>query len=625
MRRSWLLILPAMLVSSSCARPEDQPQQTNFFLPQNPVAAAYILGRLSNRELIEAPRGEFVYAALLRRKGLERKYRIEALKGLVEIRHTDFLGELLRAIAELDSKGDDSEETLRNLAPILMQSSRTEILSRHAELDRLALQGQLPLTRQIAYAARITADGSLEPSWTNAAPNPVRLEDLVLGLPLVSDVSLRGEAYAKVKPLLLVADPPALRRAAIVAVVDLPGREEETFGSLAALVQAKVEVPVAVASLGRIPRSAWAKDLLAPLSQSLVDYLQTVPTAERTEATFANALQFAGELASLLPPELERSLTRTLRSLGPTVVTLHAVQEQMRFDKELIVVEVDKPVVIILQNDDAMPHNLAILAPGTLKQIGLAAEKMSPEPDSEGRLYVPVSPNVLHATKLASPGQKIQLAFNAPAQPGDYPFACTFPGHWLRMAGTLAVARDVDSYRANYARSQQPRMTEWKLADFSSDLPQAGLGRNLETGKELFSKLACTQCHKLGPNGYAYGPDLTDVFKRYKNDRAGVLQQILEPSRVIEDRYRNFNFELKDGDSLLGLILKEDDQRVTIQTGPADSLIQILKKSEIQQRRPAISSPMPVGLLNALSKSQIFDLLAYLESDGNVPSHDQTR
>jgi putative heme-binding domain-containing protein len=388
------------------------------------------------------------------------------------------------------------------------------------------------------------------------------------------------------------------------------------------LVQAGVEVPTAIASLSRLPRSAWPKELLAPLALSLVEYLKKALPQERAEAPFTEALQFAADLASLLPPDTAQTLTRTLRSLGPTIVTLHAVYEQMRFDKDLIIVEAGKAVAIALQNDDAMPHNLAILSPGALKEIGLAAEKMSPEPDSEGRLYVPASPKVLHATKLVSPGQKIQLAFNAPAEAGDYPFVCTFPGHWLRMAGTLAVVPDVDAYLASHPLSQQTKLTEWKLADFSTDLPQAALGRNLATGKELFSTLACVQCHKLGPQGYPYGPDLTEVFKRYKNDRAAVLLQILEPSRVIEDRYRNFNFEIKGGEPLLGMVLKEDDQNLTIQTGPADSLIQTLKKSEIQQRRPPASSPMPVGLLNALSESQIFDLLAYLESGGVVPTHE---
>ena len=66
------------------------------------------------------------------------------------------------------------------------------------------------------------------------------------------------------------------------------------------------------------------------------------------------------------------------------------------------------------------------------------------------------------------------------------------------------------------------------------------------------------------------------------------------------------------------MIVKEDADSVTIQTGPADALIQTLKKSELKERQPQKSSLMPIGLLNTLSKEQIFDLLAYLESGGNV-------
>jgi putative heme-binding domain-containing protein len=125
----------------------------------------------------------------------------------------------------------------------------------------------------------------------------------------------------------------------------------------------------------------------------------------------------------------------------------------------------------------------------------------------------------------------------------------------------------------------------------------------------------------LGSKGYAYGPDLSDVLVRYKNNRGDVLQQILEPSKVIEERYRNFDFDLKGNDPVTGMILKEDAESVTIQTGPADSLIQTLKKSEIQERHPKNSSPMPLGLLNALSKEQILDLLAYVEAKGEVGGH----
>src|SRR5262249_51267218 len=152
-------------------------------------------------------------------------------------------------------------------------------------------------------------------------------------------------------------------------------------------------------------------------------------------------------------------------------------------------------------------------------------------------------------------------------------------------------------------------------------LTKAGLGRNLENGKELFTKLACVQCHKLGPEGNSYGPDLTDVFQRYNRDRAEVLRQILEPSLVISNRYRNYQFELKNGDTATGMIVQEDAANVTVQTGPSEALIQTLKKSDIRERQAQNSSVMPLGLLNTLSKEQILDLLALLEAGGRLPPH----
>src|SRR5437868_9588111 len=94
-RAVWCAILPFLLSRPPAA--VAQTSQPNFFLPQNPVAAAYVLGRLSDQELIAAPRSEFVYVALLQRKGLDSKYRLEALSGLAAIRHTSQLTETLRA------------------------------------------------------------------------------------------------------------------------------------------------------------------------------------------------------------------------------------------------------------------------------------------------------------------------------------------------------------------------------------------------------------------------------------------------------------------------------------------------------------------------------------------------
>jgi putative heme-binding domain-containing protein len=507
-----VLILPLAAIAQ-----EDASKKT-FFLPKSPIAAAYVLGRLSNKELAEAPRGEFVYVAILRRPGLDRKYRTEALQGLADLHKSSPIAELVNVIGELDKKGDDSLPVLRDLSIILSQTKPESLAPIRAALETLANEAQLPFTRQMAYASILTVDGSGDKAWAATESDPKKVADLISSLEFVRSPMLRAAFYPKIQPLLTKSDAPEVQRAAIGAI------------------------------------------------------------------------------------------------------SLMSDHETMLYDKQLLVVEAGKPVEIILQNDDSMPHNLVVVSPGSVEEIGTIAEKMPSDPDPEGRVYIPVSPKILHATKLVDPSQKTKLSFTAPTEPGDYPYLCTFPGHWRRMVGNMAVVKDVDAYIASHAGTE-PKITEWNLEDLAPDLNKVGFGRNLEAGKGLFTTLGCAQCHKLGGEGVDYGPQLTDVFKRYNNDRAQVLRQILEPSLIISNRYRTIEFEMKDGEPILGMILKEDPQTVTIQTGPSDALIRALKVSEIKGRQPQKSSVMPIGLLNTLSKDLIFDLLAYLEAGGKIEPH----
>lgn len=604
-------------------RAQDADEKKPFFLPKSPIAAAYVLGRLSNKELIEAPRSEFVYVALLQRKGLEKKYRSEALNGLAKARNTDPVTELIGALAELDKKGEESEGIVRELSPILFQFKPPELAARKEALSGLASDAQLPLTRQIALGGGVVADGSPDGAWTKGESNPQTLTDLILGIPLIPDASLRGAFYSKVEPLLRKADPPEVRRAAMTSIGSIPGHDVESFKTLAAFAGEGTERESAVTGLQRIPKKSWPKELAEPLANKLIAYMGTVPGEKRTESDFVKAMQFVSELASLLPSDKSRALNKTLRGIGARIVVIHTIYEQMLYDKLQFAVEAGKPVQIILENPDAMQHNLLLLAPGSAEEIGNAAEKMSADTDAQGRAYVPDSPKVLQATRLLNSGETAKLNFNAPTEIGDYPYFCSFPGHWRRMLGNMKVVKDLDEYEATTSEPAQPVLTEWKVEDLAPELNKVGMGRNLVAGKELFTKLSCIQCHKAGKEGNVYGPDLTEVFKRWKGDRASVLREILEPSKVIADRYRNYQLDLADGDQIFAMIVKEDADTVTIQTGASDALIKTMKKSDIKAREPQKSSLMPLGLLATLNKDQIFDLLAFLEAGGNTmpPEH----
>lgn len=613
------LVLGRFAVLPVCGA--DDPPKKTFFLPKSPTAAAYVLGRLSNQELSEAPRSEFVFVALLQRPGLERKYRLEALEGLAKLRNTDVLTELLAGLTELDKKGAAAEAVLRDLSPILLQSKPDALTAKRPALTQLAAASQLALTRQIGCAAVITADGSSERLWQESESNPQQFTDLLLAIPLLRDANLRAAFYPKVESLLHRSEPVEVRRAAITAIAALPGHDVPTFNTLAALVKSGTERATAIASLQRIPRKSWPAEPAEALLESLLTYLQSVPVDQRTEADVTSAFQFATDLTVLLPPEKASGYGKRLRALGVSVFVVRTIPEQMLYDKTLIVVEAGKPAEIVLINDDAMPHNLVITAPGALEEIGNAAEKMPPVPDAQGRLYVPDSPNVLHATKMVESGQEAKLSFTAPEAPGDYPFVCTFPGHWRRMTGTLAVVQDVEAYLASHAAAQ-PKTIEWKTDDLVPALVRLDSVRNLARGKDLFTKLACASCHKLGSEGVSFGPELTAVFAQYQNDPKEVLRQIIEPSLVISNRYRNFQFELQNGDEVSGLIVKEEGELLTVQAGASASLIQTFKKSDVKIQEPLKSSVMPPGLLNQLSPDEILDLLAFLKSGGNVPPHE---
>ena len=121
------------------------------------------------------------------------------------------------------------------------------------------------------------------------------------------------------------------------------------------------------------------------------------------------------------------------------VVRMKTIREEMRFDKKEFSVTAGKQVEIVLENPDAMQHNLVIGKPKSMEIIGAAADKMITAKDGAERNYVPSIAQVIVATPLVNPDQTYRLKFTAPAAPGDYPFVCTFPGHWRIMNGVMKV------------------------------------------------------------------------------------------------------------------------------------------------------------------------------------------
>jgi putative heme-binding domain-containing protein len=151
---------------------------------------------------------------------------------------------------------------------------------------------------------------------------------------------------------------------------------------------------------------------------------------------------------------------------------------------------------------------------------------------------------------------------------------------------------------------------EWRIDDF--DLKQRLRNRSLENGREAFRAAQCVVCHRFGNEGGLIGPDLTSTASRF--DRRAILESIIEPSKVIDEKYRNVSFTLKDGHNISGSVEREDELKVLVREGPFAKQPTELLKEKIAGREPSLISPMPSGLIDVLQRDQILDLLAYLES-----------
>lgn len=167
--------------------------------------------------------------------------------------------------------------------------------------------------------------------------------------------------------------------------------------------------------------------------------------------------------------------------------------------------------------------------------------------------------------------------------------------------------------------SSRPFVKKWAVDDLLAEV-EAGLsGRDFENGRRMFVATACYKCHRFAGSGGIVGPDLTAVGRRY-NART-ILESLIEPSKVISDQYEASVFVLDSGLQVIGRIVNLNADRIMVSENMLDpgNLTTVLR-SEIDEQFVSNTSMMPEGLLNHLSRDEILDLVAYLQSGGDPTS-----
>jgi putative heme-binding domain-containing protein len=113
--------------------------------------------------------------------------------------------------------------------------------------------------------------------------------------------------------------------------------------------------------------------------------------------------------------------------------------KNLTFVTQSFTVRAGEPIKLVFVNPDVVPHNWALLRPGTLERIGGQVNKLVAEPDAAARHYIPKSDDILFYTDIVPPQNRFTIYFHAPAEKGRYPYLCTFPGHWMVMNGQMVV------------------------------------------------------------------------------------------------------------------------------------------------------------------------------------------
>ena len=114
----------------------------------------------------------------------------------------------------------------------------------------------------------------------------------------------------------------------------------------------------------------------------------------------------------------------------------------MKYNQTTIEAKPGEMIHIVLKNVGTIPkiamaHNFVLLALATDVNEFTKAAMTAQATD-----YVPADQKakVLASTKLAGPGETVEVSFKAPAKAGSYQYLCTFPGHFAAgMKGTLVV------------------------------------------------------------------------------------------------------------------------------------------------------------------------------------------
>lgn len=381
----------------------------------------YLLSLATARELLEMPQSPEVLTALLGRNEVDADRKKQALGRLAKRQNTDGVQVLLPLIRAAGKSGAVQPDLIR----LLLQSDPQELRVHVPEFLQLIGEDSSRALHAPAYAAVMTAEQSDQAVWGAAQKNIPALMDYLTGVSLLADAGLKASFTKKVERL----------------ATQVPGHLVKQGPSFAQKGIRSPFYPIHALANSLILQMPGPAETKAARLKDFISGLESTPESEQGAAAFTQAIREAKGLVAQVPDKYRPQMLAALEKMGTMEIKLLALEAKMAFDKNTITVPAGKRISLVFENPDLMPHNVVIVKPGSVKKVGEAADAMASLKDGFEKNFVPAMPEVLFATPLVNSGKSFRLNFKAPEKPGDYPFICSFPGHWRVMQGLIKVTQ----------------------------------------------------------------------------------------------------------------------------------------------------------------------------------------
>jgi len=138
----------------------------------------------------------------------------------------------------------------------------------------------------------------------------------------------------------------------------------------------------------------------------------------------------------------------------------------------------------------------------------------------------------------------------------------------------------------------------------------AELAGDAKRGQVVYQR-ACMACHQWADMGIELGPNLATVAMKPPEQ---IVEAIFDPNRAVEQRNAATQVMKKDGSIVLGLIVAETPNHLTLRA--VGGLEVVVPRADIKDTKLLSISYMPEGLESVLTEQDCADLLALIRGQG---------